>query len=168
MTYNFDEFKKKHAQVIEFCQIIEYELKYIDNYLYLLNGYSQDSEAILYLFNATLRDLANILKSFVMQMPENLYYDAQRILSEIFPRVAVRNFWAHNSFTDLRFAKDDDEDIDSSKTYEAVCKKLDESYMDFNRICVLVKSFKIQILKISTNKGIEELGQQLYTRTKRG
>ena len=157
--YSFNEFEQKHSQVIDLCQCIEYELKYINHYLLMVDGYSTN-----FLMDLTMRELVNLLRDslddskFVDKY--DLYYDGQTIISLLIPVIRDRNFWAHNSFTDLRFAKNDKETVESSNVYDGVCQRLKKSLVDFQRISNLCQKYRLKI-----ENSIKKIGYTLLSKT---
>ena len=159
----FDEFEQKHSQVMDFCQCIEYELKYINHYLLMV-----DCRPTYFLADSTMRELANLLRDTLDESgfadKYDLYYDGQDIIALLFPVIKDRNFWAHNSFTDLRFAKDEQENIDSSDVYSVVCNRLNKSLIVFERISNLCQKYRIKIESALKKIGYTLLDKTYYTK----
>lgn len=168
MISALEEFSKKHAKVIDLCQRIEYELKYINHYLLVIDGIGSNDSEILCLKDSTLRPLVSRLaKCLDEPLLENndLYYDVNCLVASLFPRIKERNFWAHNSFNDLKFAKNDDELIDSSKVYFNVCERLERSYKDFGIIVEKSIKLRTKIEMIACSLGMKKLDKKIYTKT---
>ena len=163
VTYSIEEFKQKYNLVMEFCQCVEYELKFINHYFLMVDALPTTD-----IGNLTMRELANLLKQSLddSYFPEcnDLYYNGEDILAFLFPSIKDRNYWAHNCFSDLFFNKEDMESLEFSIVYPSICSRLKRSLATFDRIYNLCKNYRLKVEKAVNQIGYSLLDKAYYTK----
>ena len=140
---DINTFKILHSETIEFCQIIEGDLKWI----YSLMHVGDIGENHSKLEKTTLGQVVSMLKELDKSSGEQFISDGDyNFLKQMTEK---RNYWCHVCYMDFMY----EEDPLTSLAYKKVCEKLQRNHDRLEQVFKNVEKAKLKATEVFKREG---------------